>query len=134
LPKILKQNLETVHRIFLCIVLLVVFTQCHSSKRQNESMEKDLSKIKIGMTFVDVIRIAGAPDTIIHRGIVEDTFHNQTKTDEWQYGSNELVVIVNDTVNAIDLNADETQRRINHIMDSAKAAEGNEHPIVQPIQ
>jgi len=84
------------------------------------------------MTFVDVIKFAGAPDTIIHRGIVEDTFHNQTKTDEWQYSENQIVVIVNDTVNAIDLHAIETQQRIQHIMDSARAAEGNSKPFIQP--
>jgi len=74
----------------------------------------------------------GAPDTIIHRGIVEDTFYNQTKTDEWQYGENQIVVIVNDTVNAIDLHAIETQQRIQHIMDSARAVEGNNKPFIQP--
>ena len=83
------------------------------------------------MTFVDVMKLAGAPDTIIHLGIVEDTFRNQTKTDEWQYGENQIVVIVNDTVNAIDLHAMETQRRIQHIMDSARAAEGNSKPFIQ---
>ena len=84
------------------------------------------------MTFVDVMKLAGAPDTIIHRGIVEDTFHNQTKTDEWLYGENQLVVIVNDTVNTIDLNAVETRQRIQHIMDSASAVEGNSKPFIQP--
>jgi len=76
------------------------------------------------MKFTDVLSIVGAPDTIVHLGVVMDTFSNQTKTDEWYYGPDQLIVIVNDTVNAVDLHARETQARIQHIMDSARAAEG----------
>ena len=86
------------------------------------------------MSYIDVMNLAGAPDTIIHLGAYEDTFHNQTKTDEWHYGNNQIVVIVNDTVNAIDLNANETQQRIQHIIDSARAVEGNSKPFIQPSQ
>src|ERR1051325_9971951 len=108
---------------FFLIALFVGFTACHS-----------VSQIKIGMSFIDVMKLAGAPDTIIHLGILEDTLHNQTKTDEWRYGNNQTVTIVNDTVNALDLNAEETQRRIRHIIDSARETEGNNKPLIQPSQ
>ena len=86
------------------------------------------------MPFDVLLKIAGAPDTIIRRGIVYDQFSNQTKTDEWYYGNNQIVLIVNDTVNAIDLNAEATRQKIQHIIDSARAAEGNSKPLIQPSQ
>jgi len=116
---------------FFLLSVVVVFFSCHSSSQKNSPSQKDLSKIKVGMSFVDVMKLAGAPDTIIHLGIVMDTFQNQTKTDEWVYGANQIVVIVNDTVNAIDLHAIETQQHIQHIIDSARSAEGNNNPFIQ---
>ncbi len=87
------------------------------------------------MTFIDVMKIAGAPDTIIHLGIVEDTFHNQTKMNEWYYGQNQVVLIVNDTVNSIDYDVRSTEERIQHIIDSARAVEGNNGAsFIQPLQ
>ena len=116
---------------FLLLSGLVAFFSCHSSSQKNSSSSGDLSKVKVGMTFVDVMKLAGAPDTIIHLGIVQDTFQNQTKTDEWIYGANQIVVIVNDTVNAIDLHAMETRQRIQYIIDSARSVEGNSNPYIQ---
>ena len=84
------------------------------------------------MPFDVVLQLIGAPDTIVRRGIVFDQFSNQTKTDEWYYGNNQVVLIVNDTVNAIDLNAEATRQNIQHIIDSARAAEGNSKPFIQP--
>ena len=37
------------------------------------------------MSFTDVLDSVGAPDTIIHLGVVMDEFSNQTKTDHWFY-------------------------------------------------
>jgi len=125
-------NKRFIQSVLLCGVVIVF--SCHSSSQKDSSSQRDFSKIKIGMTFVDVMKLAGAPDTIIHLGIVVDTFNNQTKTDEWHYGENQIVVIVNDTVNAVDLHANETRQHIQHIMDSARAAEGNSNPFIQPAQ
>lgn len=86
------------------------------------------------MPFDVVLKLAGAPDTIIRRGIVYDEFYSQTKTDEWYYGNNQIVLIVNDTVNAIDLNAEATRQNIQRIIDSARAAEGSSNPFIQPSQ
>ena len=116
----------------LLIVLLLV--ACHSSSTKNSSGLRDLSKIKIGMPFDVVLKLVGAPDTIIRRGIVYDEFSSQTKTDEWYYGKNQVILIVNDTVNSVDLNAEATRQKIQHIIDSARAAEGNSKPLIQPSQ
>jgi len=110
-------------KIFFCLVVFSSLLACHSSPK-NENATSLFEKVKVGMKFTDVLSIVGAPDTIVHLGVVMDTFSNQTKTDEWYYGPDQLIVIVNDTVNAVDLHARETQARIQHIMDSARAAEG----------
>jgi hypothetical protein len=64
-----------------CIFSLVF--ACHSSKKGNQ--HSVLSRVKVGMSFTDVLDSVGAPDTIIHLGVVMDEFSNQTKTDHWFY-------------------------------------------------
>ncbi len=123
-----------ISRFGLIVCLIVFQCSCHSASKKNHESAADLSGIKIGMSFVDVMNIAGAPDTIIHWGFVEDTFHNQTRTNEWHYGNNQIVVMVNDTVSSIDLNAEATRLQIQHIIDSARAAEGGSNPFIRPLQ
>ena len=116
-----------------CLLIVLLLVACHSSSTKNSSGLRDLSKIKIGMPFDVVLKLVGAPDTIVRRGIVYDEFSSQTKTDEWYYGNNQIVLIVNDTVNAIDLNAEATRQKIQHIIDSARAAEGNSTHSFSPL-
>lgn len=85
------------------------------------------------MTYIEVLEVAGIPGKKIDVGIVTDEFGLQTKTEEWYYGDNQLIVIVNDTVNAIDLDVKSTYQRIQHIIDSARAA-GDTSVMIQPIQ
>ena len=109
--------------VSFCFILAQSACNTFSKKENSGSV---LSKVKIGMTYPEVLDAAGAPDTIIHLGVVMDTFSNQTKTDQWYYSPDELIIMVNDTVNAIDLHARETQLRIQHMIDSARAAESNQ--------
>lgn len=74
------------------------------------------------MSNIDVIEIAGFPDQKINVGVVTDEFGHETKTEEWHYGDNQLVVIVNDEVTAVDLDVTGTYREIQHKIDSARAA------------
>lgn len=83
---------------------------------------------------MDVANTIGTPDTIIRVGVMLDEFGSQIKTDEWWYGKNIVIVMVNDTVNAIDPDAIATDKRIQHIIDSAKAADGNNNIFIQPSQ
>ena len=131
MPKILTMA-ATRCALLLMSFFLIGFSSCHSYSSGHVELQHDLSKIRTGMSFVEVLQVAGAPDTIYHVGVYLDSMFNQTKTDEWHYGNNQIVVIVNDTVNAIDLNAEATQRRIQHIIDSARAADGNNTPFIQP--
>lgn len=106
--------------IFSMLILSALVITCRPAQKDDHSR---ISAVKIGMTYVEVLESIGAPDTVLHRGVVMDEFGSQTKTDEWYYGSNSMVVMVNDTVNAVDTEVLETQRRIRYIIDSARAAE-----------
>ena len=110
----------------------LLFSSCHQQAKTN-SPQHDLSKIKKGMSFTEVLELAGFPDQKINVGSVTDEFGYQTKTEEWHYGDNQMVVIVNDTVNSIDLDIRSTQEKIRHIIDSAKAA-GDTSSMIQSIQ
>ena len=114
----------------LCATMLLA--ACHSNTSTNQN-ERDLSKIKKGMSYTQVLELAGFPDEKIDVGIVTDEFNHQTKTEEWHYGDNEIIVMVNDTVNSIDLNAKRTYDKIRHIIDSAKAA-GDSSSLIQPLR
>ena len=85
------------------------------------------------MSFTDVLDSVGFPDKKINVGTVTDEFGHQTKTEEWHYGDNQMVVIINDTVNAVDLDIRSTYNKIQHIIDSAKAA-GDTSSMIVPLQ
>ncbi|MCY7409051.1 MAG: hypothetical protein LH473_02170 [Chitinophagales bacterium] len=120
--------------VFLIATLSTLLIACHSSSPKKITPAFDLSKIKTGMTFMDVANTIGTPDTIIRVGVMLDEFGSQIKTDEWWYGKNIVIVMVNDTVNGIDPDAIATEKRIKHIIDSAKAADGNNSILIQPSQ
>ena len=115
-----------------CFLSGVVTSCSFFSKKPPQSSL--LSHARIGMNFLDVMKEVGIPDTIIHIGVVQDQYGSQTKTDEWWYGNNAVIVMVNDTVNAIDSNALATQEKILRIIDSAKAVEGNNGTLIHQDQ
>jgi hypothetical protein len=113
------------HRILFLLPGLLLLAACQSPPSDQQSGLR-ISKARTGMSYIEVLDSVGVPDTVLHQGVVMDEFGNQTKTDEWYYGTNQMIVMVNDTVNAIDLNVRETHKRIRYIIDSARAAE--QHP------
>ena len=121
----------------LSLILLFTLNSCnHAGTNKNTAggaSQHDLSKIKIGMSFTDVLDLAGFPDEKINVGTVIDEFGHQTKTEEWHYGNNQLIVIVNDTVNDIDMDVKTTYEKIRHIIDSAKAT-GDTSAMIQQLQ
>jgi hypothetical protein len=117
--------------IFCGIIIFSFLYSCYNSSTEKSNQEL-LKKIKTGMNYVEVATLIGTPDTIIHVGVMLDEFGSQIKTDEWWYGKNIVLVMVNDTVNAIDPDAIGTEKRIQHIIDSAKAADGNGNSFIHP--
>lgn len=106
--------------LFFAFVMLMAACYSSSSRKYHDAR---LTTIRIGMSYIEVLDSIGAPDTVLHRGTVLDEFGNQTKTDEWYYSADQMILMINDTVNAIDLHVSETQQRIRYMIDSARAAE-----------
>lgn len=123
----------TIKSIFLSVVMAQFCFSCSNSGNKSGSAPSSLSKVKIGMNYIEVLETAGIPDKKVFVGTVTDETGLQTKTEEWYYGENQLIVIVNDTVNAIDTDISSTYRKIQHIIDSARAA-GDTSVMIQPVQ
>ena len=116
---------------FLCISLLV--GSCGHADKDAEGQPPGFDKIRTGMSYLEVAETAGIPDRKVNVGSVTDEYGLETKTEEWYYGDNCLVVIVNDTVQAIDSDLRGTYKRIHYIIDSARAA-GDTSVMIQPLQ
>lgn len=123
----------TIKSIFLSLVMALFCFSCSNSGNKSGSVPSSFSKVKIGMNYIEVLETAGIPDKKVFVGTVTDETGLQTKTEEWYYGENQLIVIVNDTVNAIDTDISSTYRKIQHIIDSARAA-GDTSVMIQPLE
>ncbi|MBK6482784.1 MAG: hypothetical protein IPG01_06540 [Chitinophagaceae bacterium] len=119
--------------IFFSVAMTLFCFSCNNTGNKSGSAPSSLSKVKIGMNYIEVLETAGIPDKKIFVGTVTDETGLQTKTEEWYYGENQLIVIVNDTVNAIDTDISSTYRKIQHIIDSARAT-GDTSVMIQPVQ
>ncbi|MBK9732111.1 MAG: hypothetical protein IPO83_12645 [Chitinophagaceae bacterium] len=117
---------------FCFFFFIFSISSCKNSSTDNSTQSK-LANIKPGMSYLDVVEIAGIPDQKINVGVTTDEYGLQTKTEEWHYGDNQLIVIVNDTVSSIDLDLKSTYQRIQHIIDSARAA-GDSARMIQQLQ
>ncbi len=123
----------SIRSIFLSVVMALSCFSCSNTGNKSESAPSSLSKVNIGMNYIEVLEKAGIPDKKVFVGTVTDETGLQTKTEEWYYGENQLIVIVNDTVNAIDNDISNTYRKIQRIIDSARAA-GDTSVMIQPVQ
>ncbi len=74
------------------------------------------------MSKDQLIQQAGKPDTIVDLGRVTDEHDYTQHLELYFYGSNQSVTLINDTVDALDFNIRKTETRIQHKIDSAKAA------------
>ncbi|MEP7127275.1 MAG: hypothetical protein ABI729_00350 [Chitinophagales bacterium] len=115
-----------------CFFFSIFFISSCNNSSKDTSTQNKLTSIKPGMSYIDVVEIAGIPDQKINVGVTTDEFGLQTKTEEWHYGDNQLIVIVNDTVSSIDLDLKSTYHRIQHIIDSARAA-GDTARMIQRV-
>lgn len=122
-----------IRTIYFSVALAQFCFSCNNTGNKSGSLPSSLSKVKIGMNYIEVIETAGIPDKKVFVGTVTDETGLQTKTEEWYYGENQLIVMVNDTVNAIDTDIRSTYRKIQHIIDSARAA-GDTSVMIQAVQ
>ncbi len=106
----------------LALFCASMYSACQGGHDKAQGTTSRLASIQIGMNYVEVLQQIGFPDTIIHVGITLDEWGSQTKIDEWWYGPDEVIVLINDTVHSIDRNPRATYDKIWRIIDSAKAA------------
>lgn len=99
----------------------------HSAKQTNP-----FTGIHRGMSYIDVLKEIGFPTEMNDLGMITDSLGFQTHTIDYVYGDNIIITIVNDTVASIDTNARQTMQRIQHIMDSAKAAQPQQPFSISP--
>ena len=116
---------------FLLISCLV--GSCRLADPDAKEQPPGFDDIRTGMSYLEVAEAAGIPDRKVNVGTVTDEYGLETKTEEWYYGDNCLVVIVNDTVQAIDTDLQGTYNKIQRIIDSARAA-GDTSVMIQPLQ
>jgi len=114
----------------LWVFSISLILACNNSKSRYPP-QPDVSKVKVGMSYIEVLEVAGLSTEKINVGTVTDQFNHQTQTEEWYYGNNQLIVIVNDTVESVDRDVASTYRKIQYIIDSAKAA-GDTRPMIAP--
>ena len=76
------------------------------------------------MTEKQVWDIAGQPTLREDMGMAVDENNDTTHYVIWRYGDNESVTFLNGKVNDVDTDVKATRDRLQHIMDSARAASG----------
>jgi hypothetical protein len=108
--------------------LLVFFVAATLSFACNRSGKKAsqfrLDEVKKDMTEKQVWDIAGQPTVREDLGMAVDENNDTTHYVKWHYGGNESVTFLNGKVNDVDTDVKATNERLQHIMDSAKAAAG----------
>jgi hypothetical protein len=117
----------------LWLFSLAVFISCSSRSVHHSAQKTDPhAGIHRGMNYIDVLKQIGFPTKMDDLGTITDSLGFQTHTIEYIYGDNIIITMVNDTVASIDTNAQQTMQRIQHIMDSAKAAQPQQPFSISP--
>lgn len=113
----------------------IAFFSCGNSAEEKKSANPDynfaLEKIEKGMDMDEVDKIAGRPTRMDDLGITQ-TDTKATHIVQWNYGNNQSVMFENEIVVGVDLDIEASQKQMQHIIDSAKAADGSSGVIVQP--
>jgi hypothetical protein len=117
MPKVLINTL-----LLSCILI----NACNSGEQQKDIIiegKNYVEQAQTGMSKDNLITYIGKPDSIVDLGHVTDENNYTRHLEIYFYGSNQSVTLINDTVNAIDYNIKQTEARIKHKMDSAKAVQ-----------
>ncbi|MBA3649642.1 MAG: hypothetical protein H0W62_14035 [Chitinophagales bacterium] len=114
-----------------CLNISWMFTliACHFT---TNPIETKLHQVKTGMRSNQVTSIMGSPDEKIDLGNMQDTLGNQAHMEEWLYGENQSIMIINDTVNAVTFNRKKMREKIEHIIDSARNTDRSKPFSIQP--
>jgi hypothetical protein len=112
----------------LPFLVLFSFTACHSGKPSENAVNNNpMNNIKQGMTKAEVTKAIGNPTSSEDLGNVlkgDSTHWDTTHLEKWMFGNNAQIFFTNDSVSGVDTNVMLSQRHLQHIMDSARMAEG----------
>jgi hypothetical protein len=105
----------------------MLLTACNQSNQSTDEIVIEginyLEGISINMSKKDLIERIGEPDSIVDLGRVTDENQYTQHLETYFYGPNQSVTLINDTVRSLDYNIKQTEARIQHRIDSAKAAQ-----------
>lgn len=122
----------------LCIgaaVLFLFFLFACNNIPKNPNDNEALSEVKTDMNMKAVEDLAGKPATVQDLGVATSETGDTTHLVQWNYGNNQNVMFTNGKVSGVDLDMKASQEKVQHIMDSARAAEGGgSTPMIQPEQ
>lgn len=127
---------EIMNKILILLLLAIVYSCNSNTKTEGEPDYNDsLEKIENGMTFKEVESITGIANKVEDLGKSETETGDTTHLIQWFYGTNQSIMFTNGKVSGIDLDMKASSERIQHIIDSAKAADGTSGGIqIQPQQ
>jgi hypothetical protein len=98
----------------------IILFSCNNPKIEGKNY---IEPIKIGMSNEKVIELIGKPSNIEDLGSFTDENGITTKIENWFYGNNQSLTFKNNVVTGMDYNIRITNEKIQHTIDSAKAAE-----------
>lgn len=107
-------------KVLLFLIALCFFVACKPGKKA--SLYK-LDDVKKEMTVNEVKQITGNPTMVDDMGTATSENGDTTHIVVWHFGNNESVTFINGKVNDVDTDNAATQKRLEHIMDSAKNAQ-----------
>ena len=111
---------------------VVLMLSCRGNMNKDMEYNESLEKVKHEMNFADVEVLAGKPTSVENLGTSVSETGDTVHLVQWFYGKNQSVIFTNKKVTGVDLDMKATQQHIQHIIDSAKAAEGNSGFTITP--
>jgi len=107
-------------RYFLFAIAMVAALACNRSGKKASAYH--LNDVDRNMPMTEVLNKTGEPTRREDMGTVTDEKGDTTHIVIWRYGNNESVTFINGRVNDVDTDNEGTRKRLQEIMDSAKAA------------
>ncbi len=107
------------------ISMLLLAVSCQNNPGSEMVIEgrNYLEGVTLKMSKEELVQRIGQPDSIVDLGRVTDEHNYSQHLETYFYGINQSVTLINDTVRALDYNIKQTEARIQHRMDSAKAVQ-----------
>ncbi len=107
---------------------------CNSKTHTDPNYNAALEGVKTDMGFKEVEDLTGKPASVEDLGTSTSETGDTSHLVQWYFGTNQSVMFTNGKVSGVELDIKVSQERIQHIIDSAKAADGSSGQLIQPQQ